>query len=233
MKNSIQAFIRRAGYEIHRYHAPLPLLRDDPAALARLTQRLQQPPVKLHFGCGPRVLRGWLNFDLSYEPYEKYLQYYGDRFYAPDVRGTADDLFVHDVSQAGLPLPDNSVDVVFHEDFIEHLSQRTQLLFLAETWRVLKPGGVHRINTPSITASMRQSSDFTRGFAGVYVQEWDLYAHLNILSPGTLEELARLVGYSSVTFNHRDGSVSPLIPPEYRPGQDRPEDGNLFADLIK
>ena len=52
------------------------------------------------------------------------------------------------ILEAGLPLPDNSVDAIFHEDFSEHLDQKEQILFLAEALRVLKHGLVHRINTP-------------------------------------------------------------------------------------
>jgi hypothetical protein len=190
---------------------------------------------KLHFGCGPRVLRGWINIDLAFEPYEDYLQYYTDVHYPPEARGSRNDFYAFDFRFRGIPIPSNSVDVIFHEDFIEHLSQRDQILFLAETRRVLKKGGIHRINTPDFVTSMKRHSDFERGFEGVYVEEWDRHIHLNVLSPAVLEEFAALVGYAKVIFTAKNESLArEQLPLEYRPSGDRSqEDGNIFADLIK
>ncbi len=138
-----------------------------------------------------------------------------------------------DVTKEPLPFANNSIDVIFHEDFIEHIEERDQVSFLAETLRVLKPGGVHRVNTPNLVSSMRDHADFSKGFKGVYFGEWDNHFHKNVLTPKNLEELALMVGYSKVLFNGRDKSVSGLVPKEYRPSADRPVDGNIFADLIK
>jgi len=190
--------------------------------------------VRLHVGCGPRILKGWINIDLAFEPFERYLRYYGDAFYSKEVRGERSEFFVLDVAREGLPLDDNSVDVVFHEDFLEHLDQRSQMFFLAETLRVLKPAGIHRVNTPDLKQSMLQHSTFSHGAAGVYVGEWDKHGHKNVLTEKILLEMAMMVGYRKVNFTGRDGSESSLLPNEYRPDpHDREEDGNIFADLIK
>lgn len=188
-------------------------------------------PLRLHIGCGPRVLAGWVNIDLAYQPFTDYLQTYGDD---PDgTAGTREDFFAIDVTR-GLPLPDRCAEVVFHEDFLEHLSQRDAVGFLAEARRVLMDGAVHRVNSPNLASSMRDHSDFTRGLAGTYTEEWDRWHHLNIFTPPYLEEVALMVGYSRVTFSERNGSISPLIVPELRPTPgDRPEDGNVFADLVR
>ncbi|MDH4185905.1 MAG: class I SAM-dependent methyltransferase [Nitrospira sp.] len=169
-----------------------------------------------------------------FEPFEHYLQYYGDTFYSKEVRGERSEFYALDVTRDGLPLEDNSVDVVFHEDFLEHLDQRSQVLFLAEMLRVLKPGGIHRVNTPDLIQSMLKHSTFSRGAAGVYVGEWDKHGHKNVLTAKMLLEMAMMVGYREINFTGRDGSASPLLPNEYRPDpHDREEDGNIFADLIK
>ena len=190
--------------------------------------------LKLHFGCGPRVLKGWINIDLSYEPFQNYMQYYTDKYYPESIRGNKSDFFAIDITKTALPLADNSVDVIFHEDFLEHLSQRDQILFLAETLRVLKTSGIHHVNTPNLLSSMKDHSTFSRGFIGVYLDEWKKHNHLNIMTPKMLEEMALMVGYSRVFFTERNKSLSNLIPLEYRPDpRDRPEGGNIFADLIK
>jgi predicted SAM-dependent methyltransferase len=190
--------------------------------------------LKLHFGCGPRILKGWINIDLVYEPYHSYMQYYTDKYYPEEIRGDQNDFYAIDITKTGIPLPDESVDVIFHEDFIEHLNQRDTVIFLAETLRVLKKGGVHRVNTPNLLSSMRDHSNFKKGIQGVYAYEWDHIQHLNILTPDYLKELALMVGYQEIIFTGRDESTSKLIPLEYRPDpRDRPEDGNIFADLLK
>jgi hypothetical protein len=190
--------------------------------------------LKLHFGCGPRVLKGWVNIDLKFEPYEKYLASYTDKYYGPEVRGTQEDFYALDITKTGIPLPDNSVEVVFHEDFLEHLSQKEQYIFLAETFRVLKPGGVHRVNTPNLLSSMKTHTKFGEGIKGVYKEEWDLNGHVCVVTPKYLEDIAANIGYSKVLFSKRDDSISKDIPLEYRPGADRDsEEGNIFADLIK
>jgi predicted SAM-dependent methyltransferase len=189
--------------------------------------------VKLHFGCGARVIKGWINIDLSYTHYEEYLKYYTDEYYPESIRGDKDDFFVINILKTGLPLPDESVDLIFHEDFLEHLDQKEQIIFLAETFRVMKKGSVHRINTPDLLTSMSEHSDFKKGKTGVYVGEWDKHIHKNLLTNNYLTEISKIIGYSNTMINSRNNSLSKEIPKEYRPGTDRTENGNIFADLIK
>ncbi len=190
--------------------------------------------LKLHIGCGPRILKGWINIDLKYELYHNYMKYYTDKYYPKEIRGNRSEFFAMDITKVGIPLSDESVDVIFHEDFIEHLNQRDQITFLAETLRVLKKGCIHRVNAPDLLSSMRDHSDFAKGFNGVYFDEWNKHNHLNVLTPTILQEMALMVGYKKVIFNGRNQSTSKLIPLEYRPDpNDRPESGNIFADLIK
>ena len=238
VKKAVQHLFMELGFKIQRVQPPI--TRSQPVVTAsqdfqQILDGLGSSPVKLHFGCGPRVLKGWVNIDLAFEPFEEYLKGYTDKYYGPSVRGNQSDFIVWDITEQPLPLPNDSVDVVFHEDFLEHLSQRGQVVFLAEILRVLKPGGIHRVNTPDLISSMNERSDFALGFNGVYIQEWDKHNHLSVLTDSTLKELALMIGYSTVDFNGRDQScAADLLPLEYRPGgNSRPENGNIFADLIK
>lgn len=205
---------------------------EDYQKLAENFKKYEQ--VKIHIGCGPRVLKGWINIDLAFEPYENYLKYYGDEYYSSSVRGDKNDFYAIDVTKTGLPLPDKSVDTIFHEDFIEHLNQKEQIIFLSEAYRILKDGGVHRINTPDLISSMEQHSNFKQGKQGVYNNEWNLHGHKNVLTKKYLEEIALMIGYTKIIFNNKNQSTSNSIPKEYRPDpSDRPLNGNIFADLIK
>lgn len=188
-------------------------------------------PKYLHFGCGARIMSGWANIDITLpDDWEKMFAKY---FSIENNRGSVGDFFRIDFTEAGIPLPNNTVEGIFHEDFIEHINQRDTFIFLAETLRVLKPGKVHRISTPDLAASMKKHSDFTKGKSGVYTNEWNKHGHLNVLTPRYLEEIARLVGYREVVFTTKDTSQLEHLPRGYRPGPDRLNTEQIFCDLVK
>ena len=84
---------------------------------------------KLQLGAGEHPHEGWLNTDLHG---------YG-----------RDDLVFLDVRKR-FPLPDQSFDLVYSEHMLEHLTYAEGQRCLRECLRVLKPGGVVRIATPSL-----------------------------------------------------------------------------------
>src|ERR1700722_1340656 len=181
-------------------------------------------PVKIYPGCGDTIASGFLNLDRKVHP----------NLRPDDARWKACDLFVFPFANMAWPLADNSCDYIFHEDLLEHLNQKEQIGFLAETLRVLKPGEWHRINTPSLVDSMRRHSRFAEGFKGEYFQEWDKHGHVSLVSPASLTEMAKLVGYREVFFNLKNRGMSAYRYVDCRPGPDRdPTFGNLFADLLK
>ena len=53
----------------------------------------------------------------------------------------------HDLQEA-IPLPDNSVQRVLTEDFLEHLPRKSMQAVIGETFRILVPGGFMRIGVP-------------------------------------------------------------------------------------
>lgn len=178
-------------------------------------------PVRVHFACGLFPIEGFINIDLGNSAPEFMERFPNQYFILPTV---------------GVPIPllDETVDFIFHEDFIEHIDQLSQIQFLAETLRIMKTGGVHRVNTPNLLWSMRERSNFKEGFKGVYTGERDLWDHISIYSPSQLEEIARLVGYTDVVFCRRGESISPHAIPDRRPFGDRDDnEGNIFADLVK
>lgn len=83
-------------------------------------------PLRLHVGCGPERLPGWVNID---------------RQELPGV-----DL-VADVTHG---LPFSGASVVYAEHFLEHLPLDRALAFLHEAHRVLAPGGWIRLSTPNL-----------------------------------------------------------------------------------
>lgn len=82
--------------------------------------------MKLNVGSNEVRLEGWINID---------------------IEGMAD--VKHD-ARTRFPYEDNSVDFIFSEHFIEHLNEPEGKFFLAECFRMLKPGGVVRTSTFNI-----------------------------------------------------------------------------------
>jgi predicted SAM-dependent methyltransferase len=81
---------------------------------------------KLHLGCGPLALPGWVNIDNQrYPGVDKVL----------DLR-------------KGLPYKD--VSFVFAEHFVEHLAYDDALKLMREARRVLRDDGVLRLSTPNL-----------------------------------------------------------------------------------
>jgi hypothetical protein len=188
----------------------------------RIVLKLQQEgkPVKIHCGSGRRPRSGFLNLDKNMMAPWMFLS-------------NPDEYFVFPFADWPWDLPDNCVDYIYDEDFIEHITQLMQFQFLAETLRVLKPGGWHRVNTPNLITAMKKHSDFTKGFRGVYTGELK-YGHLSIFSPASLKEVAQLVGYREVVFTTRHHGVSPYAERDFRPEADRDDIvGNIYADLLK
>jgi SAM-dependent methyltransferase len=64
------------------------------------------------------------------------------------------ELLAHDLSK-GIPFASDSVDIVYHSHVLEHLDRPIAERFLAETLRVLKPGGISRIVVPDFEALCR------------------------------------------------------------------------------
>lgn len=96
-------------------------------SVVAIQEYIQKSPIRnLQIGCGSNVLPGWLNTDLRDAPDVYYLD-------------------------AGEPfsIPDNTFDFVYSEHIFEHLKVDQQINMIVESFRILKPGGILRIATPS------------------------------------------------------------------------------------
>lgn len=82
----------------------------------------------LNLGCGNRYHPDWINIDIA-------------------PQGT--EVIQHDLSR-GIPLPDESCDVVYHAAVLEHMRRSDASVFLAACYRVLKPGGIVRVGVPDL-----------------------------------------------------------------------------------
>ena len=106
---------------------------------ARELARLRE--LRLHFGCGSRVLEGWINLD---------------GWSAPGIDYVCD-------LRVGLPLADDSCAVIFSEHVLEHFDPQFVPRVLGELRRVLRSGGTLRIVVPDCAKFARAyaSGDLT------------------------------------------------------------------------
>ena len=108
-----------------------------------------------------------------------------------------------DITQP-LPFPDASVDIVYLEEVIEHISRPLGASLLIECLRILKPGGTLRLTTPSLDyfvglpldneSSVREINDI-----------FNLHGHRHIYSEWEMQHLLITTGFSKVAkSSYRD-----------------------------
>jgi hypothetical protein len=90
--------------------------------------------LRLQLGCGANILPGWLNTDSMPVPDADYLD-----FARP------------------LPFSDNVLTAVFCEHTIEHVTKPEAFRMVVEVCRVLRPGGLFRVVTPSLEKFCRMA----------------------------------------------------------------------------
>ncbi|OGA14710.1 MAG: hypothetical protein A3H32_18355 [Betaproteobacteria bacterium RIFCSPLOWO2_02_FULL_63_19] len=85
--------------------------------------------MKLHLGCGPRYIPGFVHIDVQAVPHV-------------DIVG----------SVAHLPLRDACASLVYACHVLEHFDRREYREVLAEWFRVIEPGGILRLAVPNFAA---------------------------------------------------------------------------------
>jgi SAM-dependent methyltransferase len=126
--------------------------------------------IKLNIASGPNVFPfdGWVNYDkedftsyfyhLDWQDKEKTIAYKLEEMPEHQQKlanymrsGGKVQSKVKNISERFEEHEDNSVDMIYLGQMIEHLNPRHQLpVFLNECYRMLKPGGLIRITTPSL-----------------------------------------------------------------------------------
>ncbi len=187
----------------------------------RFLFKVSEPELKINAGCGPgeffpRLLTGWVNLDLAYN-HPKY----------GHVNLTSE-----------WPFPDSSASAVYSEDFIEHLDQRGQIIFLSEALRVLRPGGIIRTVCPELCKTIvrkRFFPDYPRVGArfirsGV---EWHEWGHQLLPTREYMARILELVGFVKIKQFKQNKSRIPDFPGDKRPLSDRREEDELYLEALK
>src|SRR5206468_11929257 len=89
-----------------------------------------------------------------------------------------------------VPLPDNSVDIVYSNQLIEHLHPEDTFEQTQHVYRILKAGGIYICGTPnSLSGPYDVSRDFDSIATGFHLKEY-----MN----SELDRLFRSVGFSQI-----------------------------------
>jgi SAM-dependent methyltransferase len=85
--------------------------------------------MKLHLGCGTKILDGWVNLDI-------------DDSVNPDI--------VHDLETLPWPLESDAFDEILLNHVFEHLGETTQVFLdiMKELYRVAAPNALLKVNVP-------------------------------------------------------------------------------------
>ncbi|HEY5967343.1 MAG TPA: methyltransferase domain-containing protein [Chitinophagaceae bacterium] len=171
----------------------------------------------LNIGCGHRFHKDWLNIDIDPA--------------SPEVKKV-------NILQ-GLPYPDNSFDVVYHSSVLEHLPKQKGAEMISECFRVLKTGGILRINVPDLEKICREYLlNMEKAIAGneiaAHNYDWMLIEMLDQVgrnrSGGEMAEYLSQPQLPNIDFlKHRLGSYID----EWRKKMNEPPSKKSLVDIIK
>jgi SAM-dependent methyltransferase len=199
-----------------RLRFPLRLLATSlqrPIATLKLRRLLRRQPLLLNLGSGYNPKSGWVNVDLVGAPVD----------------------LAWDLTR-GIPMPDASVDGIYHEHMLEHLSLREGFELCRECHRALRPGGILRIAVPDAGVLLKS-------YAGTFDRTWVEAApaamlavnalfydagHRTMYDGDLLVMLLKAAGFRSVW-------VSEFGSTRLRPPPDDPDrrDGTLFVEAVR
>jgi len=188
--------------------------------------KYKKVPLKLHLGCGTQYKKSWINIDNNSDRNIKQL----------DIN--------YNLAK-GIPFKDSSVDYIYNEHFIEHLTVEEGLLFLKECKRVLKKGGILRIATPDLAEIIKfynnenwkeDCYDFFNKFnlnfvktrAEVVNMDFHWWGHKWLYDKEELERRLKESGFKNIKFcNINESDYSELCGLETR------DESNLIAEAVK
>jgi predicted SAM-dependent methyltransferase len=204
---------------------------------ARRGQRVEPPPgpVNINVGSSLIVAPGWVNVDgslsslLAGRPRPLLRAAYrlagmgGQMSEEEYVAILARERFVHHDLRYGLPFPDACADTVFTSHTLEHLARADGERLVAESLRVLRPGGIVHISVPDLAEVI---DGFTAGgrFDAVdaLFEDHDLgdYArHRYMYDEAMLTDLLERTGFADVRrCGYQQGDVPDLDLLDRRPG---------------
>lgn len=112
-----------------------------------------------------------------------------------DARRNGITLLPHDIASGPLPLPSATADAVTLLAVIEHIAPARRPALLREIRRILKPGGIFVLTTPS-----RWTDGLLRFLSAIgIVSKEEIEEHVDLLTPKTLRALLEGAGFAGIS----------------------------------
>lgn len=211
---------------------------------------------RINVGCGMTPTLGWVNFDnslsikISVFPWLCKILFFAKILRVPNYEfikfAQKNKIYWADVTKK-IPLPDNSVEVLYSSHMLEHLDRSEVKIFLKEAKRVLVIGGIIRVLVPDVAKLLKNYHE--SGDADLFIES----THLCISKPRTLTERIRflLVGTRQHQWMYDSNSLCNFLhicgfgdPKSLNPGHSRilnpepldlyeREDESLYVEAIK
>lgn len=131
-----------------------------------------------------------------------------------------------------LPFDDDSIDAIFCEEAIEHISKSDGMNLLAECMRVMRPGAVMRITTPDLDY-LASSLDDERGNDAINQMFYE-HGHRYLYSRSALKRACVSAGFDAVrlSVNQDPGSQLGYLDTHAERYGHKPEVAQ-FVEMIK
>jgi predicted SAM-dependent methyltransferase len=187
------------------------------------TRKVQQlrarlgPPTRLHLGCGMYPLKGWLNIDLA---------------------GLNVDLRWN-LNTTPFPFYSNTIDAIFHEHTLEHLTAQKGLNLTRDCYRMLRSGGILRLGVPDARRYFEAYAGINQTFLSanwgmnepIYVLNAEIYgsSHKQMYDERALYRLLLVCGFEQIRFC--ESGQSDLF--QEVPDSDRRRGDTLYVEARK
>lgn len=148
---------------------------------ARLARGPSEIAEKIHYGCGSKLIDGWLNVDWHEATTPGYRR--------------VNLLEKH-------PFENDSVRLGFSEDMLEHFNQAESIFFLSEVYRTLAPDGVMRLSFPGLEGVLKRhySPPSERRVREGELEAYAYWGHVHFYGRDELRLVATHLGFTSIRF---------------------------------
>ncbi len=171
---------------------------------------------RINIGCGQTPTKGWRNFDNSFSLRLAKIPLFPDILHKMGLVAASQYQFIkfareNDIEYGdatkGLPVNQESCEVVYSSHMLEHLDRKGADKFLKEAFRVLCKNGIIRIAVPDIKKKIEQYND--SGDADAFIES----THMCVPRPTSLAQKMRLllVGTRHHQWMYDGESLSKLL----------------------
>jgi predicted SAM-dependent methyltransferase len=166
--NAIRSIFSAVGLEISRKRPRINIVEPQRKDYAPSNDEPSTRFKMYHLGCGSVLADDFLNVDGDFEG----LNLKNGVCYAVGGRPSTH-ILQHDLRN-GIPAANNSLEMIYHSHFYEHLSDLEGISFLSECYRCLTPGGLMRFAVPDLklwcTNYLSQKNEFFDWYREAYLE---------------------------------------------------------------